>query len=206
MSVTIGIVDYGMGNLCSVAKAIEHVGGNCRLVSDPRSVGECTKLILPGVGAFGDAMRELQQRGLVEVIRRFVEFGKPLFGICLGMQLLFDSSEEHGSHEGLGLVPGQVVRFEDRSGFKVPHMGWNTVCVSKGVPGFESASPLAGDYYFVHSYYVIPSNSNWIWMETDYGHRFCSAIARGNLFATQFHPEKSQVQGLGLLRAFVNLA
>jgi len=199
---TIVIIDYQMGNLRSVQKAIETTGNNAIVTSDPELVATAEKIILPGVGAFADAIRE----PIVDAIRQ----GKPFLGICLGLQLLFDFSDEGGKHIGLGVIPGAVRRFSGsafvgENGLKVPHMGWNQV-----VPTQEDCPLMAGlapmeYFYFVHSYYVQPERSELSWLATDYGGSFCAAIWRENLFATQFHPEKSQEAGLQLLKNFAEL-
>jgi glutamine amidotransferase len=188
------IVDYGSGNLRSVQKAFEKLGTAARITDDPQVVAESERLVLPGVGAFGDAMRALRDRGLVEPIVAHVRADKPFFGICMGLQLLFETGLEGGRHDGLGLLPGEVVRFDLPAGLKVPHMGWNTV-------RWRDAATAGGDdwYYFVHSYHAQPSDGGVVAAVTDYGGEFVSAVARGRLFATQFHPEKSQAAGLRLL-------
>jgi glutamine amidotransferase len=192
------IVDYGSGNLRSVQKAFERLGTAARITDDPQVVAESERVVLPGVGAFGDAMRALRQRGLVEPIVAHVRADKPFFGICMGLQLLFETGLEGGRHDGLGLLSGEVVRFDLPAGIKVPHMGWNTV-------RWRDAATGGGDdwYYFVHSYHARPSDAVVVAATTDYGGEFVSAVSRGRLFATQFHPEKSQATGLGLLASFV---
>jgi glutamine amidotransferase len=201
----ITIVDYQMGNLRSVEKALEHVGAKVEITSDAAKILKADKLILPGVGAFGDAMRELRNRDLIEPLKTSIAQGKPFLGICLGLQLLFEKGYEGGEHEGLGVLKGNVIRFDLPKQYKVPHMGWNNVTsVQKNVPLLEGLSPEPS-MYFVHSYYVVPSDRSLIWLEADYGHRFCAAIRQGNLYATQFHPEKSQREGLQMLRNFANL-
>ncbi len=201
----ITIVDYQMGNLRSVQKAIEKVGGEAKISSDGAEIADAEKLILPGVGAFGDAMTELRRRSLDQPIRDFIDSGRPFLGICLGLQLLFQRSYEHGQHEGLGVLDGEVVRFDLPSEYKVPHMGWNTVTRRTDVPILKE-TPDGTHFYFVHSYYVVPTDPNVIALESDYGGKFCAMIRRDNLYATQFHPEKSQQGGLALLRAFQSLS
>ncbi len=203
----ISILDYRMGNLRSVQKAFEHAGADARIISTAQEIQQATKLVLPGVGAFGDAMEHLHQQGLVAPIKAYAATGKPLLGICLGLQLLFDVSYEEGEHPGLGLVRGKCVRFEvDRElGLKVPHMGWNQLQVQKATPLFEGLPEGAG-VYFVHSYHVVPDDPSIIATTTDYGHPFVSSIATGNIMAVQFHPEKSQAVGLRILRNFAALA
>lgn len=205
MNSTITIVDYQMGNLRSVQKAIEHVGGSAIVTSDPQVIRAAEKLVLPGVGAFGDAMAELQNRGLIEAIQQFIETERPFFGICLGLQLLFETGFEGGSHEGLGVIPGEVVRFDLPKSFKVPHMGWNRVEPKKSVAPLLKDLPSSPHFYFVHSYYAVPNDPQDVWLEADYGQKFCAAIQRGNIYATQFHPEKSQRDGLQLLKNFLSL-
>ncbi len=200
----IAIIDYQMGNLRSVQKALEQVGAAATITSDWREIEAAEQVILPGVGAFRDAIAELRRRDLVQPIRAAIEAGKPFLGICLGLQLLFDVSYEDGTYEGLGIVAGDVVRFTPRPGLKVPHMGWNQVEKLRAAPilqGIESGTY----FYFVHSYFVRPSDSNLVALQTTYDQPFCSMLWRDNLFATQFHPEKSQAHGLRLLGNFAAL-
>ncbi len=199
---TIAIIDYQMGNLRSVQKAIEHVGGRAIVSSDPDAIANAEKVILPGVGAFGDAMRELSSRGLVDAIHSFLRTERPFFGICLGAQLLFEQGFEGGQHTGLGVIPGHVVRFDLPAQYKVPHMGWNRVQATSPTSLLDEI-PDGAHFYFVHSYYCVPSRKEDVWLESDYGGRFCAAIHRNNIYATQFHPEKSQRDGLQLLKNFV---
>lgn len=201
----IAIIDYGMGNLRSVQKAIEHVGGAPVITSDPSMIANASKVILPGVGAFGDAMQELRSRGLVDVIREVTTKDIPFLGICLGLQLLFDEGEEFGPHAGLGILAGKAIRFRLPHELKVPHMGWNQVRSKQPNNPLDSNIPNDSYFYFVHSYYVVPEDPSCVWLESEYGHPFCAAVRRGNLFATQFHPEKSQELGLQLLKNFVEL-
>jgi len=199
----IAILDYDMGNLRSVSKAVEHVGGKCAVTRDPKRAAKADKLILPGVGAFKDCMANLESYGLIEPIREFIASGRPFLGICLGMQLLMDESEEGGRHKGLGILPGKVLRFSPELGLKVPHMGWNRLKL-KGKPRLLEG--MEGDYvYFVHSYYVAPEKKQAIAAVSDYGLEFAASLESDNIFATQFHPEKSQKVGLGLLKRFVKL-
>ena len=201
----IAIVDYQMGNLRSVQKALEKIGHAAVITSDPGEVLRAEKVILPGVGAFRDAIAELRRRDLVGPIRDVIEQGKPFLGICLGLQLLFDVSYEEGEHEGLGVVAGEVVRFQVPTEYKVPHMGWNEAHIRLPAPHLEGLQD--GDhFYFVHSYYVAPRDPGLVAIEADYPTPFCAAIWRDNLFATQFHPEKSQANGLKLLTNFANLS
>jgi glutamine amidotransferase len=199
----ITIIDYQMGNLRSVQKGIERVGGEAIITSDPHQIASAEKLILPGVGAFGDAMRELQNRDFVSPIRDFLASGRPFLGICLGFQLLFERGFEHGEHEGLGIFAGDCVRFP-LSALKVPHMGWNRISIVKSSAVIQNITD--GSYfYFVHSYYVRPTDPAIIAMECDYGFKFCAMVQQSNIYATQFHPEKSQRDGLTLLTGFVQL-
>jgi glutamine amidotransferase len=198
------IIDYHMGNLRSVQKGFEKVGHEAIISGDPRQVAAAEKVVLPGVGAFGDAMHELRQRQLIGPIGEAVESGKPFLGICLGLQLLFDVSYEGGEHEGLGILGGKVVRFDLPSEFKVPHMGWNQAVIRKPAPVLKGIAE-GTHFYFVHSYYVVPEDSDVVAIETEYSHHFCAMAWRENLFATQFHPEKSQREGLKILKNFAEL-
>ena len=195
------IVDYGSGNLRSVQKAFEHLGAAATITDDPEVVAAAERLVLPGVGAFGDAMRELRRRDLVAPIVAHVHADKPFFGICMGLQLLFETGWEGGRHAGLGLLAGDVMRFDLPAGYKVPHMGWNTVAWRDG--GRTVGCGDGEHFYFVHSYHARPADETIVAAVTDYGGPFCAAVARGRLFATQFHPEKSQAAGLRLLQAFL---
>lgn len=197
------IIDYGSGNLRSVQKALERIGVEARITDDPNVVAESSRLVLPGVGAFGDAIRAIRSRGLVEPILAHVRADRPFLGICMGLQLLFESGSEGGHHEGLGILPGEVTRFELPRGMKIPHMGWNQVTWRKG-EATRSARPDGEHFYFVHSYVARPRDPSVIAATSDYGGDFCAAVARGRLFATQFHPEKSQAAGMELLRTFFN--
>ena len=196
----IAIIDYGMGNLRSVSKAFERLGFAVNVTRDPRQIADASHVVLPGVGAFPDCMRNLEEMGLIDPVHRALSSGKPFLGICLGLQLLFTESEEFGLHKGLGWIRGRVVRFSG-SGLKVPHMGWNTLEIRKATPMLQGL-PTDAMVYFVHSYYVVPENPDLIATTTEYGHSFASSIATGNVFACQFHPEKSQAVGLLLLRNF----
>jgi glutamine amidotransferase len=193
------IIDYGSGNLRSVQKALERVGVEARITDDPNVVAESSHLVLPGVGAFGDAIRAIRGRGLVEPILAHIRADRPFLGICMGLQLLFESGSEGGHHEGLGVLAGEVTRFELPPGMKIPHMGWNQV--SWSTAGTSQPAGNDGDhFYFVHSYVARPRDETVIAATSDYGGPFCAAVARGRLFATQFHPEKSQSAGMELLR------
>ncbi|NDC52830.1 MAG: imidazole glycerol phosphate synthase subunit HisH [Planctomycetia bacterium] len=198
----VAIVDYGSGNLRSVQKACERLGHTAEITADPNRVAEAGRIILPGVGAFGDAMRELRARGLEEPIIAHLRADRPFFGICMGLQLLFETGLEGGRHAGLGVLEGDVVRFDLPAGFKVPHMGWNTVSWS-GVDGARLRITDQDHFYFVHAYHARPTDPDVVAATTEYGGPFCSAVRRGRLFATQFHPEKSQAAGLRLLGSFL---
>jgi len=195
------VLDFGCGNLHSVAKALEKVGAELTVSGDPAEVARADKLVLPGVGAFADARRELEDRGLIEPVVEHIRAGKKFLGICLGLQLLFDRSFEDGEHEGLGIVAGDVVRFSTTD-LKVPHIGWNELEMTGGVGLFDGV-PEGSRVYFVHSYYVVPREESVIAARTQYGETFTSAIAMDNVWATQFHPEKSQRVGLRMLENFV---
>ncbi|MFM1651350.1 imidazole glycerol phosphate synthase subunit HisH [Brevibacillus sp. B_LB10_24] len=196
----IGIVDYGMGNLYSLGKALERLNCSYQFVSAPERLAEYGGLILPGVGAFADAMNNIRELRLLSAIGRYAESGKPLLGICLGMQLLFHSSEEHGSNEGLGLLAGKAVRF--RGELKIPHMGWNQLQLK--APKHPLLQGIAdGDYaYFVHSYHVCVDDSGDLLAVTDYGHEVTAIVGQGNIYGMQFHPEKSGDTGMRLLQNF----
>ncbi len=200
----IAIVDYQMGNLRSVQKGFEKVGHDAVITSDRDTLARAEKIVLPGVGAFADAIGELRRRELVDPLREMIAAGKPLLGICLGLQLLFDVSYEDGCHEGLGVIAGEVRRFELPPEFKVPHMGWNQsqiLCQSPILDGIGDGT----HFYFVHSYHVVPKDHDVVAIEAEYHRPFCAAIWRDNVFATQFHPEKSQADGLRILKNFAEL-
>ncbi|HFQ61293.1 MAG TPA: imidazole glycerol phosphate synthase subunit HisH [Epsilonproteobacteria bacterium] len=202
----IGIVDYNMGNLASVINAFAKVGVEATLESDPNKLSQYDKLILPGVGAFGDAMEHLKENGMDEAVITYAASGKPLLGICLGMQLLFESSEEFGTHKGLGLIPGKVVAFNESKfdhTLKVPHMGWNELFVEKETPLFKG---LQKDFYlyFVHSYHAVCDDTYAIG-KTHYGYAFVSAVQNDNIYGIQPHPEKSHTNGLKIIENFAKL-
>ena len=202
----IAIIDYQMGNLRSVQKGFETVGHEAIITSSATELLAADKVVLPGVGAFGDAMHELKQRDLVEPIKEIVAAGKPFLGICLGLQLLFERSSEGGDCEGLGIVPGEVCKFELPSEYKVPHMGWNEARIRKPAPILEGVEE-GSHFYFVHSFYARPSDASVVAIEADYHAPFCAMIWDDkNLFATQFHPEKSQADGLRILKNFAELS
>lgn len=209
----IGILNYGMGNLRSVQKAFERIGADARVIDAPEQIASASRLILPGVGAFADGMTHLRERDLVQPLLDYAQSGKPMMGICLGMQLLFDSSAEDAPSpdqpvQGLGILPGGAHRFSEDQGpgqprIKVPHMGWNQIDFALDTPLFQGLSP--GDHvYFVHGYYCVPSQSSDIAATTTYGKPFCAAVHRDNVWATQFHPEKSQAVGLSILKNFAH--
>lgn len=196
---TLALIDYGSGNLRSVAKALETVGASVRLASAPEHLQDADALVVPGVGSFGDCAKNLQNTGLWAPIRSWAQAGRPYLGICLGYQLLFESSEESPDVAGLGLLPGYAKKFCDKDR-KVPHMGWNTLTGARGplFAGLEEAS-----FYFVHSFYPVPADADVISSRCDYGESFAASISAGNIHGVQFHPEKSQAAGLGLLKNFV---
>ena len=215
----ITIVDYGMGNLASVGNAIRRYTDEVMISSTPDDVKKADKLILPGVGAFKDAYDEIAQRGFLNPILDFIKLGKPFLGICLGLQLLFTKSFEGGEHKGFDIIKGDAVPFKKHKGIKIPHMGWNNINsnlpLSAKTSGDRQSSvsscPLLkgvreGSYmYFVHSYYVVPEDKSVIAATTDYGISFCSMVHKDNIYAVQFHPEKSQTQGLRIIENFVRL-
>ena len=203
---SICIVDYGMANLRSVQKAFEQVGFRAAIISRPEEIDSADKIVLPGVGAFQDAVATLREQHLDGPIVRHIERGKPFLGICLGLQMLFDIGYEDGEHRGLGVLKGKCVRFgvDQRLGLKVPHMGWNQLDIQTPAPIFRDLPDRSG-VYFVHGFHVVPTDESVIATTTDYGGPFVSSVWRDNLFATQFHPEKSQKVGLQILANFANL-
>ena len=207
----IAVIDYGMGNLRSVQKALEFVGAEVIVTHDSGPILEADSVVLPGVGSFKDCMANLKKLKLVDPIRKSIDSGKPFLGICLGLQILFDESEEYGPVTGLGILPGKVVRFPDGSSetengppIKIPHMGWNKIEVKKNDPLFKTVDTKPY-FYFVHSYYVVPEDPSMVATVTHYGVEFVSGIQHKNIYAFQFHPEKSQALGLSLLERFSNL-
>jgi len=207
----IAIIDYDMGNLRSVEKAFEAVGHRAVVTRQRQVIGDASHVVLPGVGAFGDCMRNLESYDLIDPIRQSIASGKPFLGICLGLQLLFTESEEFGSHKGLNVLPGKVVRFrsqqteKDLEPLKIPHMGWNAIRMKKPSRLLDGLGEDAY-MYFVHSYYVVPEQKDIVSTATEYGGSFVSSIARDNIFGCQFHPEKSQAGGLKMLKNFGNLS
>lgn len=202
----IAIVDYGMGNLRSVSKAFDLQGFPVAVTRDPGVISEANGLVLPGVGAFGDCVRNLDDYGLSAPIKEFIDSGRPFLGICLGLHVLFEESEESPGAKGFGVFKGRVVRFPNfkEEGLKVPHMGWNEILIQKEAPLLESI-PDKSWFYFVHSYYPAPEDESIIAVKADYGFEFTAAVSKGNIFASQFHPEKSSDLGLKILRNFADL-
>ncbi|MFO0909796.1 MAG: imidazole glycerol phosphate synthase subunit HisH [Isosphaeraceae bacterium] len=198
------IIDYGMGNLRSVQKAFEAVGHRAEISSDPERVRAASHVILPGVGAFADAASELKRTGLGDAFREAVHSGKPCLGVCLGLQLLFEVSEEDGVHQGLELLPGKVTRFAAMPGLKIPHMGWNTLKILRPAPVFRDLPPDPS-VYFVHSYHAIAAHPEDVAAESEHGRAFPAVVWRDNLMACQFHPEKSQAVGLQMYRNFASI-
>ena len=213
MKPDVAIIDYGMGNLRSVEKALARAGADARIIASPAEADGAAALVLPGVGAFRQAMERLTQAGFDDLVKVWVGEDRLFLGICLGLQLLFTESEEFGPVAGLDLIPGRVVRFQgpafaaggDEPGLKVPHMGWNRLDVVKA-HRLTQDLPADAMAYFVHSYYCVLADAQWTAIATEHGLRFTSAVARGNLFASQFHPEKSGDVGLTMLAGFVGLA
>jgi glutamine amidotransferase len=201
----IAIIDYGIGNLRSVQRGLERAGAETVVTGDPMTIRLADAVVLPGVGAFGEGMAQLEQRGLVLPIDQVISAGKPFLGICLGLQLLFQQSDEMGQTDGLGVFKGCVRRFPETQGLKVPHVGWNQLHIRQQNP-LLAGVPDGSFAYFVHSYYVQPSRPDIIVATTDYGLDFASVVARGNVYGVQFHPEKSQSVGAAILRNFVLLS
>ena len=203
----ISIVDYGMGNIRSVEKAFIKIGAKVRITSDPKVIEDSKAIVLPGVGAFKDCMKNLDDLNLLDSIIKSIRRGKPYLGICLGLQILFAQSEEFGLCNGMNIFSGKVVRFrfDATAHLKIPHMGWNAVALARRPPIFDGI-PDNSFFYFVHSYYVIPEEIGITAGETDYGVNFVSMVWKDNVFATQFHPEKSQDLGLKVLKGFHNFA
>ena len=200
----IAIIDYDAGNLKSVEKALQYLGEECIVTRDKEKLLKADKIILPGVGAFGDAMEKLHKFGLVDVIHKLVKENKPFLGICLGLQLMFESSEEGPGVKGLGLLPGKIVKFPEKEGFKIPHMGWNSLDIKPEARLFKG---LEGNpyVYFVHSYYLKAADEGIVAATTEYTTHIQASVESGNVFACQFHPEKSSDVGLKILKNFASL-
>jgi len=204
MTLTIVIIDYEMGNLKSIYKCLKHINVESVITDNPKVILNADGVILPGVGAFGDAMRHLNEKNLIPIIHQVAEEGKPLFGICLGLQLLFSKSSEMGRHDGLDLIKGEVVPFDISKVDKVPQIGWNSVRFIDGTHFLVQGIPNESFFYFVHSFYGIPKDEKIILGQTKYGElEYCSVVCKDNVFATQFHPEKSSKNGIQLYRNFI---
>lgn len=197
----IAVIDYGAGNLHSVVNALDYLGAESVVTSDRDTILSADRVILPGVGAFGDAVRSMSEKGLTEAVKEAADGSRPFLGICLGLQLLFESSEESPGVEGLGVFKGSVVRIPDH-GLKIPHMGWNNISLAKKSAILPENNPFV---YFVHSYYIKPENEEDVSARTEYGTVLDVAVERGNVFAVQFHPEKSGETGLGILKRFLEV-
>lgn len=200
----IALIDYGMGNLRSVEKAFEKVNARIVKVSSPDKLPACDSVVLPGVGAFGDCMKNLESQGLIEPLKALIKSGKPFLGICLGYQALFDASEESDGRKGLSLFGGKVIQFP-HNGLKVPQIGWNSLSFKKSNCPLLKGLPDGSHVYFVHSYFPVPSDTDIVCTETEYGGNFSSMVWKDNVFGCQFHPEKSQKVGLQIIKNFVEL-
>ena len=200
----IAIIDYGAGNLQSVKKALDFIGAESVITDNPEEINRCDKILLPGVGSFGDAMESMTEKGLVETVRQNALSGKPFLGICLGLQLLFEESEESPGVKGLGIFKGKIKRFSSDMGLKIPHIGWNSLEIRQNDTIFRDV-PQNSYVYFVHSYYLHAEDEKDVAAITDYGIDFHSAVGKNNVFATQFHPEKSGDVGLQILRNFASM-
>lgn len=201
----LAVIDYGAGNLRSVMHALKRLEArDLRLARHGSELAGATKIILPGVGAFGASMQQMRQRELVAPLLEALQRGLPYLGICVGMQMLYDVGEEMGEHQGLGVLPGRVKRFPEFTERKVPHMGWNQLEMKKGSPLFRDLDQRS-HVYFVHSYYCAPSDAQSVIATVDYGIEFAAAVQKGNIFGLQFHPEKSQVHGLRILKNFLKI-
>ena len=199
----IAIIDYGMGNLRSVQKGFERMGREAVVTRDPHTILDASKVVLPGVGAFPDCMRNLEEYGLIDAVQKSIASGKPFLGICLGLQLLFTESEEFGISKGLDIIKGRVVRFKGPQfkDLKVPHMGWNSISIKRRPAALQDV-PDGSNVYFVHSFHVVPEDPGVVATTTNYGIDFVSSVWKDNVFAVQFHPEKSQALGLSILKRF----
>lgn len=201
-----GIIDYGGGNLRSVANALRSLGQDPVIIASPEQIGDVTHLLLPGQGEFGDTMQRLEERGLASFLKNWIAEDRPYFGICVGYQILFDNSEEAPEVSGLGILPGIVRRFRDEPGLKIPHMGWNSVNGTRGDTRVWQGLGEDPYFYYIHSYFPEPATPDTVVAQTTYGTQtFAGAVERGNLFACQFHPEKSQETGLRLIRNFLSI-
>ncbi len=200
----IAIIDYGMGNIHSVKKALQAQGAKVIVTNNPEEIKKAEKIVLPGVGAFDDAVMELEKQNLVSVIKESIENKKPFLGICLGMQLLFETSQEAKTKKGLGILKGKVIKFEAKKGLKVPHMGWNQLKLSQNCALLKGI-PENSNVYFCHSYYPDPKDKNVISATCNYGLDFAAVVAQDNVYGAQFHPEKSQALGLMMLKNFVEI-
>ena len=200
----VAIIDYGAGNLSSVKKALDYLGTESKITQDKSKILSASHVILPGVGSFGDAMNSMKERGLVETIKRAAVSGKPFLGICLGLQLLFENSDESAGVEGLGLLNGRIVEIPKDKGLKVPHIGWNSVSLNKSDGIFKGIDEQSY-FYFVHSFYLTGADDNVVAATTQYGVNIQCAVQKGNLCATQFHPEKSGKTGLKVLKNFLEM-
>jgi imidazole glycerol-phosphate synthase subunit HisH len=212
MGTAVTVADYGSGNLFSVTRALERCGGEPVAAHDAAAIESAERLVLPGVGAFADGMQGLRERGLVAAIQRFATSGRPLLGICLGMQMLSTTSEEFGTHQGLGIIPGRVLPVPahdvDGTPQRIPHIGWTSLHMPLSAKGWHGSllegTPEGAEVYLVHSFAVVPDDDNDRLADCDYGgHRLCAALRRGNVFGTQFHPEKSGPAGLAMLSTFL---
>jgi imidazole glycerol-phosphate synthase subunit HisH len=204
--VKVGIIDYGGGNLRSVANALRSLGEEPRILASPDEVADCTHLLLPGQGSFGDTMDRLDARGLTGFLKEWIAADRPYFGICVGYQILFDGSEEAPETPGLGIIPGQVKRFQDEPALKIPHMGWNSATATRGDTRVWQGLGADPYFYYIHSYFPEPIDRSSVVAETTHGsQRFAGAVEKGNLFAAQFHPEKSQQAGLRLIQNFLGI-
>lgn len=202
----VGIIDYGGGNLRSVANALRALGEDPAIIASPDQIGDVTHLLLPGQGAFGDCMERLEKRGLASFLKDWIAADRPYFGICVGYQILFDASEEAPGVAGLGVIPGSVRRFQDEPGLKIPHMGWNSASATRGETPVWQGLGTDPYFYYIHSYFPVPLDRAAVVAETTYGTQsFAGAVERGRMFACQFHPEKSQEAGLRLIRNFLGL-
>jgi glutamine amidotransferase len=201
-----GIIDYGGGNLRSVANALRSLGQDPVIIASPEQIGDVTHLLLPGQGEFGDTMQRLEERGLASFLKDWISADRPYFGICVGYQILFENSEEAPEVSGLGILPGTVRRFREEPGLKIPHMGWNSVTGSRGDTRVWQGLGEDPYFYYIHSYFPEPASPDAVVARTTYGTQtFAGAVERGNLFACQFHPEKSQETGLRLIRNFLGI-